>query len=159
MRHLWFLFPIVVTAAVVTPELVRWVMEVMLGGATIAGGFTEVLKYTSLAGYAFFGVFRAVPYAALAALLVVVALNRTRPYVWPIFIGGYTATTWFIVTGFWGAQRAYYTGEHVSSTTALAFVFVPIFACIPMVVGALGATVPFAIARFVLRLVRRRGPA
>ncbi len=48
-----------------------------------------------------------------------------------------------ILWGSWVSLRPLYTDEHVSSTTAIAFIFIPMFA---VATGALGAAV-FAAAQ------------
>jgi len=43
-------------------------------------------------------------------------------------------------TGFWSAwfaQHALYTDVHVSSTTAIAFIFIPLHAMVPGTIGVL----------------------
>ena len=58
--------------------------------------------------------------------------------------GGLLGIIFMIVLGSWEAQHAYYTVQHVSSTTAISFLFIPIYAIVTGFVGGLaGVAVVF----------------
>jgi hypothetical protein len=131
---------------------VQWTLAVKVGRYSIPGGFREAFKYFSIVGYLFFTAFRLVPYVGLAFLLGLLSKTKYKDYVLPVFIGGLIGILSLILWGFWTAQLPYYTGEHVSSTTAIAFVFIPIYANLT---GGLGVLVSAAIYTPIRFLVKR----
>lgn len=82
-------------------------------------------------------------------------MSKRKDYTLPVFFGGLFGIIAFMIWGFWMAQRAYYTDDHVSSTTAISFLFIPIYALPAGLVGGLFlATIytPF-------RMIAKRGEA
>lgn len=156
LRRLWFLPVFLVTIAVVSSETVRWVMELLLGGATLAAGYAVAFRRASLDGYVFWGALRVIPYAILAAPLVALAVNRDRSFVWPIFLGGYLPTTGFIVFGYWETQRGFYTVGYMPPAASVNYLFIPILAVVPMALGVVVAVVVFALGRLLAERLRRR---
>ena len=80
--------------------------------------------------------------------------HRYRDYVPPVFAGGLLGILAMIVWGSWMALRPFYTDEHVSSTTAIAFVIIPIYAVGTGAVGAALSASLYTPFRYVIR--RRR---
>ena len=122
-----------------SPELenvVQWALAVRIGGHTVAGGFRDAFEYFTILGYLFFTAFRLVPYVGLGIILVVLSKTKLKDYVLPVFVGGLVGILAMILWGAWMVQRPYYTDEHVSSTMAIAFLFIPVYA-VPA--GAIGA--------------------
>ena len=114
----------------------QWALAVKVGGYTITDGFQDAFEYFTVFGYLFFTAFRLVPYVGLAIILFIISKTKWKDYVLPVFIGGLIGILAMILWGSWMAQSPYYTDEHVSSTTAIAFVFIPMCAVPTGVIGA-----------------------
>ena len=69
-------------------NVVQWALAVRVGGYTITAGFADAYEYFTLEGYVFATAFRAVPYAALGGVLVLLSKTRWRDFAWQVFIGG-----------------------------------------------------------------------
>ena len=147
----WYLVVLLLAALIINENVVQWALAVRVGGLTVGAGFEDAFEYFNLFGYLFFTAFRLVPYVGLGVILVVLSKTRMKDYCLPVFAGGLIGIVAIIVWGSWTAQCPYYTDEHISSTTAIAFLFIPIYA-VPA--GGLGAALlallytPF---RYVLR--------
>jgi len=151
IQKYWHLVVLLLTAATVNENLVQWALAVQVGEHTVAAGFEDAFEYFTLFGYLFFTAFRLVPYVGLGIILVILSKTKLKDYVLPVFIGGLIGILAMIIWGSWMALRPLYTDEHVSSTTALAFLFIPIYA-VPT--GAIGAALFAGIytpIRFALR--------
>jgi len=147
----WYLLVLLLVALVINENVVQWALAVKVGGHSIATGFADAFKYFTIVGYLFFTAFRLVPYIGLGIILFVLSKTKLKDYVLPVFIGGFIGILAMILWGSWMAQRPYYTDEHASSTTAIAFLFIPIYACFTGGIGALALAVLFTPFRFLIR--------
>ena len=138
----WYLVVLLLAALVINENVVQWALAMRVGGHTVAAGFEDAFEYFTPFGYLFFTAFRLVPYVGLGIILFVLSRTKLKDYCLPVFAGGLVGILAIILWGSWMAQRPYYTDEHVSSTTAIAFVFIPIYA-VPA--GAVGAVLLAAI--------------
>ncbi len=151
MIKYWHLILLLLTALIINENLVQWALAVQVGGHTIGSGFEEAFEHFTLSGYLFVTAFRFVPYMVLGIILVILSKTRFKDYVLPVFVGGLIGILAMIVWGSWMAQRPYYTDEHVSSTTAIAFLFIPIYAVPTGAIGAILLAVLYAPFRFLFR--------
>jgi len=144
-----------VTALLLDHSLVQWALAVQVGKLGAVEGFHDAYAYFTPAGYAFFTAFRLVPYLALA--LVVRSLARKKRKITAgIAWGGYLGIVLMIASSYWAALQPLYTGEHVSSTTAIAFVIIPFYA---IITGAMGALAGVAMMRVMGMLADDKPPA
>ena len=132
-----YLVILALAAALINERVVQWSLAVRVGGYTLGDGFKDAFEYFTLGGYLFMTAFRLVPYVVLGSVVVVLSRSRWNDFVHPIFAGGVVGIIATIVWGLWTAQHAYYTEEHVSSTTAIAFLFIPLYAVVTGGVGSL----------------------
>ena len=130
-----------VTALLLNENLVQWALAVRVGNLGLTEGFTDAYRFFTLAGYAFFTAFRLVPYVLLA-LAVRWAVKKKRKAAAGIAWGGLLGIALMIASSLWAALMPLYTGEHASSTTAIAFLFIPFFA---VVTGAMGSLAGVAV--------------
>ena len=151
MLKYWYLVVLVLVALVINENIVQWVLAVRVGDHSIASGFEDAFEYFTIIGYLFFTAFRLVPYVGLGIILVILSKTKLKDYVFPVFIGGLIGILAMISFGSWMTLRPYYTDEHVSSTTAIAFLFIPIFAGLTGAIGAALLTGIYALSRNVLR--------
>ncbi len=147
----WYLIVLLLVALIVNENLVQWALAVQVGGHSVAAGFEDAFEYFTLFGYLFFTAFRFVPYVGLGIILVTLSKTRFKDYGLPVFVGGLIGILAMILWGSWMAQRPYYTDEHVSSTTAIAFLFIPIYAVPTGTIGAVLIAVLYTPFRFMFR--------
>ena len=138
IKEYWYLFVLLPFALVINENVVQWALAVRVGGYTITDGFKDAFEHFTVFGYLFCTAFRMAPYAGLALILFILSMTKLKDYVPPVLIGGLIGILAMILWGSWVAQRPYYTDEHVSSTTAIAFVFIPIYA---VFTGATGVVI------------------
>ena len=135
MKLFWYIF--LISFVFINENFVQWLLAIFFGHYSIVGGFNDAYKYITLEGYAFFGMFRLIPYALLG-FLVMFLVKREKtisPYIaWSGLVGILSLSVW----GYWDAQQALYTNAPVSSTTAIAFIFIPLYSIIS---GALGCII------------------
>ena len=151
----WCLVVLLFFGLVVNENVVQWILAVQVGGHTVGSGFEEAFESFSILGYLFVTAFRLIPYVGLGILIVIVSKTRFYENVLPVFFGGLIGILAIIVWGSWEALLPLYTEEQVSSTTAISFIFIPIYA-IPA--GAAGAAVLAAVYT-PFRMVTRRKEA
>lgn len=84
------------------------------------------------------------PYVLLGLLLMFLERTRFSDYSAPVFVGGLIGILAMILVVAWGAQAPYYNDERGSSTTALAFLFVPAYAVPAGVIEAALAAVLYS---------------
>ncbi len=132
----YFWYALVFIALLVNENMVQWALAIIVGKLGIVNGFKDAFKYFSVFGYLFFTAFRLIPYLVLASV-VRSSLRKRSHRVFGIAWGGLAGIVFALVTGAWSAQHAYYTDVHVSSTTAIAFIFIPLYAILPGIIGAL----------------------
>jgi len=146
MKYFWYTLCIV--ALVVNENIVQWALAVIVANFSFINGFKDAFEYFSVGGYAFFTLFRLIPYAMLTGA-VLIGMKRQSPAVNGFAWGGLIGIVTMIVWGSWDAQRDYYTGEHVSSTTNIAFLVIPILA---LFTGCIGALSGYVIQRVIKKL-------
>jgi len=137
-----YLIALLLPALIINEQIVQWVLAVRVGSYSVAGGFQDAFKYFSVFGYLFFTAFRLVPYVGLGMILIVLSKTRFKDYVPSVFVGGLVGVLAMVVWGSWMALLPLYTGAHVSSTTAISFLFIPVYA-VPT--GAIAALVSAAL--------------
>ena len=123
-----YLIALLLPALIINENVVQWALAVRVGGYSVAGGFQDAFKYFSVFGYLFFTAFRLVPYVGLGIILIVLSKTRFKDYIPSVFVGGLVGVLAMIVWGSWMALLPLYMGAHVSSTTAISFLFIPMYA-------------------------------
>jgi len=119
---------------IVNENVVQWALAVIVGNYSMINGFKDAFEYFSIEGYLFFTAFRLIPYLILG-LVVKSFIKKKRKIGLGIGWGGLVGIVFMIIWGSWFAQLPYYTDEHVSSTTAIAFIFIPIYAIVTGLIG------------------------
>jgi len=131
------------TALLLDHYLVQWALAIQVGKLGFVEGFNDAYRYFSPAGWALLTAIRLVPYLILAWAVRLSARKQgkaTAGIAW----GGFLGIVMMIAASYWAALYPIYTGEHVSSTTAIAFVIIPIYA---IITGAMGALAGVAVMR------------
>ncbi len=128
IKRYWYILLLLAVALIVNENLVQWALAVKVGGYTVVSGFRDAYEHYKVLGYLFFTAFRIAPYAFLGTILFVLSQSGERGYFFTVLFGGLAGILGFIVWGLWVSLRPFYTDEHVSSTTGIAFVFIPFYA-------------------------------
>ncbi|MGA9575318.1 MAG: hypothetical protein WBS20_15365 [Lysobacterales bacterium] len=135
------------TALLVNENLVQWALAVRVGKLGFMEGFSDAFQYFTLGGYAFFTAFRLIPYLILA-WVVKSSIKKKRKATAGIAWGGLLGIVLMITNASWAVLHPLYTEEHASSTTAIAFLFIPFFAIVTGVLGSLaGVAVVWVMGR------------
>jgi len=131
------------TALLLDHGLVQWALAVQVGKLGFVEGFIDAYRYVTPGGWAFFTAIRLIPYLILA-WVVRSSARKQRKSTPGIAWGGFLGIVMMIAASYWAALHPMYTGEHVSSTTAIAFVIIPFYA---IITGAMGALAGVAVMR------------
>ena len=142
LKH--FMHVLIIVALLINENVIQWALAVIVGNYSVKEGLVDAFKYFTVGGYAFFTAFRVIPYFILW-LIVKSLFKKEQRALSGIAWGGLFGVVFAIVCGSWMAQHAYYTDEHVSSTTAIAFIFIPLYAVVTGIIGGiLGGIVNYA---------------
>ena len=140
-RFYWILFWLL--AVLLNENVVQWALAIWVGGYSVSDGFDSAFKFFTPLGYAFFTLFRMIPYVILAKIIDRSSDRKiwaTRAIAW----GGLAGIVSMIVWGSWVSLHSLYTDAHASSTTAIAFLFIPVWAILTGFIGSLlGVLVAF----------------
>lgn len=140
-RPWWWYLGVAIAATVLTePNLTLWVMQMVLGHHPPASAFRLAFGDATLVGFLFFAAFRFAPFIAFG--LVAYLLDRSRPRIAHQigFLSALLACAATMVFANWDVFRPLFEHTHFSSTSAIAFLFIPIYAGLIGVVFALLAT-------------------
>ena len=146
----WPVIILAVPSLFINENVVQWALAVVVGRYTVVDGFKDAFEHFTIIGYIFSTAFRSIPYVLLGLVLNRISQTKLKDYFWPTFLGGLIGILTFIIWGLWMAMHPYYTDEHVSSTTAIAFVFIPMYALIPGAIVAFFFSGVYAPIRYLL---------
>ncbi len=135
MRKAYFLLPIVV--ALVTPSLVIFCLAVFVGGISPIAAIQDIARRQFASGHNLFflAAFGSIPFAVLIAILKVASTRLPPRRVSALLVGGLAGIIALMVTTHIMVWYPMYGPGHMSSTSAIAFLFIP-FYCLPtMFVG------------------------
>lgn len=147
----WWLGVPVALALLVNEQVMLAIVAIVVGGRSLPEAIRDAAGDHPVSAFLFFTPFRLVPYLLLAGVCWWLSRGRGRRFVAAVLAGGCVGIVAFIVVASWQVLRPLYTNERVSSTAALAFLFIPSYAT---VTGALGAGLAAAI-----RAILPRRPA
>jgi hypothetical protein len=115
--------------------IVNWLLAIFVGNYGIWEGYERAVRNFSITGYFLTTAFRSFPFVLLLRYSLKSDINKMPEIKWFVLI----VITYFIAWGYWDTLHTLYTPERTSSTAALAYVFIPIFAIgIGIVAGVIG---------------------
>ncbi len=129
-------YALVISFIFINETTIQWLLAIYVGGMGVTEGFNDAFKYFTLSGYLFFSAFRLIPYLILYFCLKYLVKKKNNNYIgmgW----GGLIGVLFIIIWGSWEAQHSYYTDAHTSSTTAIVFLFLPIYSIATGLIGGL----------------------
>ncbi|MFQ5511078.1 MAG: hypothetical protein ACE5EO_04450 [Candidatus Krumholzibacteriia bacterium] len=135
MKKAYYLIPIAI--ALVTPSLIIFCLEVFVGGGSPLAASADIARRQFAPGdnLFFLAALGFIPFAVLLALLKVASTRMPPRRVYALLAGGLAGILALMVTTHVMVWYPMYGPGHMSSTSVIAFLFIP-FYCIPtMFVG------------------------
>lgn len=114
--------------------LTKFLLAISVGDLGFSDAYINTFKYVSIDSYLFTASFRAIPYVALAVFAAKSQSAKSqagRILVW--FAALLLATFHFY--GYWNMQHSLFAEAHTSSTSALATIWIPIWALFIGIIG------------------------
>ena len=133
-RIFWIAF--IASFLFINEDLIHWLLAIFVENYGIVDGFKDAFKYFTFDGYLFFSVFRVIPYVILFIVIKALIKKKNKNYLgvaWGSLVGILFLITW----GSWSSLHSLYTDEHTSSTTAIVFLFLPIYSIVTGLIGGL----------------------
>ncbi|NQX87792.1 MAG: hypothetical protein HRT77_03920 [Halioglobus sp.] len=130
----YYCYVLILAALFINENIIQWILAVVVGHYSVKDAYIDAFEHFSIGGYAFLTAFRSIPYFILW-FAVKSYVKKESSMTVGIAWGGLIGILFMIVWGSWTAQHAYYTNEHVSSTTAIAFLFIPIYSIVTGLIG------------------------
>ena len=128
----------IILCLTVNESLMNWMLAVFVGNYGITEGFERGFRFFSFDGYLLSLSFRAIPFVALA-FLIAIGKNILSKHINTVSWCWLMSIVPFMAFGYWDVQHSSYTAAHTSSTTSIAYIFIPIYAVgVGFVLGALG---------------------
>ena len=148
LRKNWYYFALILIALLLNEDTVHVIVAMAVGQLSLTDAIAEVYKYFSWSGYSLTLKFRLVPYIALSIVLLIIGRTKKRHLFNPAFVGGLLGILCFMLPSMWLVLRPLYTADHVSSTSPIAFLFIPIY-CVPtMILGVILGNFAFFLIRY-----------
>jgi quinol-cytochrome oxidoreductase complex cytochrome b subunit len=118
----------------VNEYLSKFLLAIFVGRLELLDAYERTFQYPSIDSYLFSASFRAIPFLALSIFAAKSKASSSRAgriMIWGLafFIAS------FVFYGYWGMQHSLFTDEHTSSTSALAIIWIPIWALLISVIG------------------------
>ena len=111
----WFWGVLIFCFIVINEITVDWLLAITIGGYGFEASFEHIFRYSSPFAYFESAPFRLIPYLLLTSLAA--------------FLGDYYSVhEKMAFWGYWGLNYPSYNGERLSSTAALALLFIPLHA-------------------------------
>jgi hypothetical protein len=134
----WALLPVIIGLAV--PSLVLIGVEAIVGRIPVRAAVLGVMSREFAEGENLFllTVIGLIPFVLLAMLSFVAARRLSQRRLACVFLGGLLGILVYMIPAHVSIWYPLYSGEHVASTTAIAFLFIP-FYCIPALAAGLVA--------------------
>ena len=134
-RHIWL--PAIL--GVLTPSLVIFLLEVFVGHISPIRSVLSILERQFAEGHNLFliMVFGFIPFAILIGITVILSRTVKGKRLDCLFIGGLLGILVLMVLGHVAVWFPLYGGSHMSSTSVIAFFFIPFYCIGTMGIGML----------------------
>jgi hypothetical protein len=136
----WLFLPLLL--GFITPSLVILALEVFVGRRGFGDAVSDVLTKQFAEGHSLFllAAYSLIPFVLLSLILILpYRSERHRPRVPWLSLGGTIGALALMIPMHVGVSLPLYTGGRVSSTSAIAYVFIPFLCIVSMLVGLLVA--------------------
>jgi len=133
----WSCLLLVMIIGLILPTLIFFLMEITLGSISPGQAIGDIVSRQSADGDSLYLVvaFGLIPFGALAIILSALSfkLSRSRFVLFALWgLGGILA---FMIPAHISVWAPFYTDEHLSSTGAIAFIFIPFVCTFTMLLG------------------------
>jgi hypothetical protein len=123
----WFWGVLIFCFFVINEITVDWLLAITIGGYGFEASFEHIFRYSSFFAYFESAPFRLIPYLLLTSLAAFLG-GYYSVHEKVAFWGALMAIALFHFWGYWGLHYPSYNGERLSSTAALALLFIPLHA-------------------------------
>lgn len=152
----WVALPLVV--GLVTPSAIIFCLEVFVGRISVAAAFVDdaerqFAKGENLFLLAVVGLF---PFVLLSIFLLIVARRLPTRRLACVSLGGLTGILGLMIPLHVSVWYPLYGGGHVSSTSAIAFLFIPFYCVVTLILGMILGWAASLVPS--IRAPRRPGP-
>ena len=136
-RVIWIAVPLAI--GLLVPSLVVFCLQVFVGHIPVSAAVADIMRGQFAEGEnAFFGaVFGLIPFAALAAICVRGSRTLTPARLACVGVGGLIGILALIIPGHVSVWYPLYGPGRMSSTAVLAFIFIPFYCVVTMIVGVI----------------------
>lgn len=141
-----FWFTLVLLFILANEYLSKFLLAVFVGHLEFTSAVERTFQYSTIDSYLFSAGFRAIPFIVLGLFAAKSQLSLSafgQVGIWTIML----LKTSFILYGYWGMQYSLFTDAHTSSTSALAILWIPIWATFFTIIGCIVLVVISKISR------------
>ena len=137
LKKKYILIPII--AAILTPSLVIFILEIFVGHISPFKSMGNIIEKQFASGHNLFliMVFGLIPFVILTGILAPIFRKIKGKRFDLIFWGGLIGILIPMISGHVAVWYPLYSGGHASSTSVIAFFFIPFFCIITMGIGLL----------------------
>ncbi|NDW21958.1 hypothetical protein [Alteromonas hispanica] len=146
MKRIFWVF-LILAFLFVNEYLSKFLLAIFVGNLEFSQAVEQTFQYATAKSYLLSAGFRVIPFIALGLFAAKSSVTNSiigKVGIWIITL----FTISFILYGYLGMQHSLFTDEHTSSTSALALIWIPIWAFLFVVVGAVALVVVSKIANF-----------
>lgn len=136
-KSFWICLPL--ATGLVTPSAIIFCLEVFVGCVSPIAAIQDIELRQFAEGHNLFllAVVGLIPFALLSAILLVVGRHLSASRMACIAIGGLIGILAFMIPSHVAVWYPLYGGGHMSSTAVIAFLFIPFYCLVTLVVGVL----------------------
>jgi hypothetical protein len=133
----WTILPLPVGLA--TPSAVIWWLELFVAHTSLASAIVDLAQRQFAKGENLFwlALFGLIPFALLSVISLIAARFVSRRRLACISAGGLVGILAFMVPAHASVWYPLYGGGHISSTAAIAFIFIPFYCIATLLIGLL----------------------
>jgi Na+/proline symporter len=146
MKKIFWVF-LILAFLFLNEYLSKFLLAIFVGNLEFSQAIERTFQYATAKSYLFSAGFRIIPFVAIGLFAAKSSVTKSiigKVGIWIITL----FTISFILYGYLGMQHSLFTDEHTSSTSALALIWIPIWAFLFVVVGAVALVVVSKIANF-----------
>ncbi len=135
----------------------QFLAALFIGHYSFPDALQDAYRFFSVQGYLFFTGFRLIPYSVLISALIILNKSNRKNWIEPTFWGGFAGILAFMIWAMSEVFRPLYTNVHMSSTSAVAFIFIPLYSLAAAAAGMLIANGLYGAAKQLRKVYRDLG--
>ena len=121
----------------IMPSLIIFVLEVFVGRISPFASLMDIAYRQFASGHNLFllALFGLIPFVILSTMLLVLASRLPRRRMWCLCISGLIGILGLMIPAHASVWLPLYTRRHMSSTAVVAFIFIPFFCTVTLLIG------------------------